>query len=117
MLFGALFLIIAFWPLWPIPSPHSVWLSAAAVTLVAGLVLPRLLTPFYRAWMRFSHVLGWVNVRIILGFVFFVLVTPIGLFMRLFGKDMLQIRCRPSGSSTWVRRDGPVDPQSLRNQF
>ena len=53
---------------------------------------------------------------IILGVVFFVVVTPIGLVMRLFGKDILRMRT-PKSSSYWIRRDRPLDPQSLRNQF
>jgi hypothetical protein len=60
--------------------------------------------------------LGWINSRIILGVVFFVVVTPIGLIMRLFGKDLLRMRT-PKSSTYWIKRDKPLDPQSLRNQF
>ena len=97
-LFAAVFTIVAFWPLWPLHAPNVWWLGGAG------------------AWMAFGHVLGWINSRIILGVVFFVVVTPIGLIMRLFGKDLLRMRT-PKSSTYWIERDKPIDPQSLRNQF
>ncbi len=114
-LFAAVFTIIAFWPLWPLRAPNPYWLGGAGAWLAAALICPRLLAPLYKSWMKFGHVLGWINARIILGLVFFVLVTPTGLVMRLFGKDPLRMRTKKS-ASYWIRRD-PLDPQSLRNQF
>jgi len=114
-LFAAVFTIIAFWPLWPLHAPNFYWLGGAGAWLAVALICPRLLAPLYKGWMKFGHVLGWINARIILGLVFFVLVTPIGLVMRLFGKDPLRMRAKKS-ASYWIRRD-PLDPQSLRNQF
>jgi len=95
-LFAAVFTLVAFWPLWPLHAPSLPWLG--------GL------------WMKFGHVLGWINARIILSLVFFVVVTPIGIVMRLLGKDLLRMRT-PKSASYWIRRDQPLDPQSLRNQF
>jgi len=63
-----------------------------------------------------GHVLGWINARIILGIVFFVVVMPIGLVMRLFGKDFLRMRPNRAGSY-WVQRDRELTPQSMRDQF
>jgi hypothetical protein len=115
-LFAAVFVIVAFWPLWPLRAPNPYWLGGAAAWVVAALVYPRLLAPLYKGWMKFGHVLGWINARIILGLVFFVMVTPIGLIMRLLGKDLLRMRAKKS-DSYWVERNQPLDPQSLRNQF
>lgn len=69
-------------PLWP-------WIIAAALWLPA-LLWPRLLNPVYRVWMKIGMALGWVNSRIILGLVFYVLILPMGLIMRLFGKDPMR---------------------------
>ena len=66
-------------PIWP-------WLIAGLLW-VPALLIPRVLRPVYTAWMKIGHVIGWVNTRIILGVLFYVLVLPMGLIMRLFGKD------------------------------
>lgn len=115
-LFAVVFTIIAFWPLWPLRAPNPYWLGGAGAWVAVALICPRLLAPLYKGWMKFGHALGWINARIILGLVFFVLVTPTGLVMRLFGKDPLRMRTKKS-ASYWIRRDKPIDPQSLRNQF
>jgi hypothetical protein len=115
-LFAVVFTIIAFWPLWPLAKPNFYWLAGAGLWLAAALISPQWLSPLYKGWMKFGHVLGWINARIILGLVFFIMVTPIGLVMRLFGKDLLRMRLQKS-ASYWIRRDKPLDPQSFRNQF
>ena len=115
-LFAAVFAIIAFWPLWPLHAPKVHWLAGAGAWAALALICPRLLSPLYKAWMAFGHVLGWINARIILGVVFFVVVTPIGLVMRLAGKDLLRMKMQKS-ASYWITRGKPLDPQSMRNQF
>jgi hypothetical protein len=102
--------------LWPVTRPNFYWLAGAGVWVALALICPRLLSPLYRGWMKFGHVLGWINARIILGLVFFVMVTPIGLVMRLFGKDLLRMKMQKS-ASYWIARGKPLDPQSFRNQF
>jgi hypothetical protein len=119
LLFAVVFLIVAFWPLWPVwprPMPGVVWLGAAAASALLGLLTPRLLTPLYTAWMALGHVLGWINARIILGLVFFVVVTPTALLMRLTGKNLLGLK-RHTAASYWVERDKGWTPESMRNQF
>jgi len=66
-------------PLWP-------WIIAA-ILIVWALILPATLAPVYKGWMRIGMALGWFNTRLILGILFFLIVTPIGLIMRLFGHD------------------------------
>ena len=115
-LFVAVFAIVAFWPLWPLRVPNPYWMGGAGALLALALLYPKALTPLYKAWMAFGHVLGWINARIILGIVFFVVVMPIGLIMRLFGKDFLRMRPNRTGSY-WAQRDLKLTPQSMRNQF
>lgn len=115
-LFTFVFLVVAFWPLWPVPMPNLYWLAGAGLWLAAALLYPKMLTPLYKVWMVFGHMLGWINARIILALVFFVVVMPIGLVMRLFGKDFLGMRKKTSGSY-WVKRDRELTPQSMRDQF
>jgi hypothetical protein len=65
----------------------AIALSAALV--LAGLLAPRALRPLHRAWMRLGAALGWLNTRVILTLVFFLVVTPTGLVMKLFGRSPL----------------------------
>jgi hypothetical protein len=66
-------------PLWP-------WILAAVLWAWA-MLLPASLAPIYRGWLAFGHVMGWINTRIILGIMFYLLFLPVGLLMRLLGKD------------------------------
>ncbi|HEU4886793.1 MAG TPA: SxtJ family membrane protein [Thermoanaerobaculia bacterium] len=85
---GAL-LAIAAYQRWRGAQPWVViaLVSIAAVLSLLSAVAPRSLHPVYRGWMRVGEVLGWINTRIILTLVFFLVVTPIGLLMRLFGRS------------------------------
>ncbi len=58
--------------------------------LIFGLISPNLLKLPYKAWMKLGYLLGWVNSRIILGIIFFIILLPIAIVMRLFGYDPLK---------------------------
>ncbi len=88
------------WPLWP-------WMLAAPIVGLA-LLLPRALHPLYRFWMAFGAVAGWINTRLILGLLFFLMVLPIGLLMRLLRGDPLRRRLQPEVES--YRVDQPAQP-------
>ena len=70
--------------------------SIAAALLLLATIAPALLKPVYRGWMRFGEALGWLNTRILLTLVFFLVVTPIGLLMRLFGRSPIATARRDS---------------------
>jgi hypothetical protein len=72
----------ASWPLWP-------WVVAAALGAVS-LILPSLLRPVHHWWMKLAHILGWINTRILLSLVFFCILLPVSLILRLLGKDPLR---------------------------
>jgi uncharacterized membrane protein len=69
-------------PVWP-------WIIAGILGVWA-MILPATLAPVYKGWMRIGMAVGWFNTRLILGILFFVIFTPIGLIMRLFGHDSMQ---------------------------
>jgi uncharacterized membrane protein (UPF0136 family) len=80
-------------------ASQTVWITLiaiAAVLLLLAAVAPKLLRPVYRGWMRLGEVLAWINTRIILTLVFFLVVTPIGLVMRLFGRSPIATAKRDS---------------------
>lgn len=77
--------------------------GVAAALLVVGLFLPSWAGRFDRAWMRLARALGYVNSRVLLTTVYYLVITPFGLIMRLLGRDPL--RRRDSGrDSYWIRR-------------
>jgi hypothetical protein len=82
-------------PMWPWIVAGLLWVSA--------LLMPRVLRPVYTTWMKIGHAIGWVNTRIILGVLFYVLVLPMGLIMRLFGKDPMARKKDKSASSYRVK--------------
>lgn len=69
------------YPLWP--------LIVAGVLASMALVVPVALQPIYIVWMKFGNVMSWINTRIILGILFYGMFLPIGIVMRLFGKDLM----------------------------
>lgn len=118
-LFTAVFLIVAFWPLWPVwprEAPRISWLVAAGVIFAVALRVPRLLVWPNRGWMALGHVLGLINSKLVMALIFFVVVTPIAFLMKLFGKDPMRRRLGRS-EDYWVRRNEPLSPASMRNQF
>ena len=80
------------------PSPYWPWI-VAAVFAGSALILPQILKPVFLLWMKIGHVLGWINTRIILGVVFFIIFAPVALFMRLFGKDPMHRRLDETAST------------------
>ena len=84
--------LIGAWTYWR-EGRVAVWaIVASAGFLVPGLLMPRLLAPVYCLWMNLGHSLGWINTRIILGLMFFGIMTPLGIFRRTIGKSGLQLR-------------------------
>ncbi|MDK9723932.1 MAG: SxtJ family membrane protein [Sterolibacteriaceae bacterium MAG5] len=107
--------------LWPLASGSGVriWaLLPAAAFLVLALLRPQALSGLNRLWMRLGVLLNRIVSPLALGAVFFLTVLPIGVLMRLGGKDPLRLRYDPAAKSYWVPREPPgPDPKTLVNQF
>jgi saxitoxin biosynthesis operon SxtJ-like protein len=93
----------------------GILIAVAAAFLLAGLIAPRSLSGIYAVWMRIGEALAWINTRIILTLIFFLVVTPTGLVMRLFGRSPLDPRRRRSAASYWD--DVSYRDRHLENQF
>ncbi len=99
-LMGAVFLLIAFWPMVVCGQPGRWWaLLLGTAVLVPALVMPGVLGPLYRAWMTLGGWMSWFNTRLILALGFFGLVTPIALARRLCGKDSMRRRFNAEATS------------------
>ncbi len=105
-------------PLVRLAAPHW-WLVGIAVAFAAlALTFPRALYPLNYAWFRLGLLLHRVMSPLIIGAVFFLCVTPIGLIMRIAGKDVLSLRRRSDLPSYWIVRDPPgPEPGTMINQF
>ena len=95
LLVGGVFSLMAAWPVLFRGQPPKTWAMVTAAGLVVpALLLPKILAPVYRVWMALGHILGWVNTRIVLGVLFFLIFTPAGIVMRLCGMDPLRLRLK-----------------------
>ena len=101
---GAVFLALAAWSLWRAhPLRAQAFGAAGGVLILLGALAPHLAIPFHRAWMKAAAWLGWINSRIILGVMYYGVMTPVGLLTRLLGRDPLRRR-RISPDTHWVTR-------------
>ena len=117
LIVGGIFALIGIWPIIWRGQPPRLWSLILGGLLVGlALVWPRSLTQVYRLWMTVGEVLGWINTRIILGVLFYVLFTPMGLFMRLRGKDPMRRTLAPEVESYRVVRQ-PRSPAHMMHQF
>jgi hypothetical protein len=100
---------------------HGGWpwaLVGSGLFLTTGLFLKPVLKPVYIVWMKFAHVLGWINTRLLLGVFFYLVMTPLGLFLRLLGKDLLDQKIDRSARSYWVKRERvKLDPARYEQLF
>tara|TARA_B100001057_G_C22841579_1_gene947301 strand:+ start:717 stop:1100 length:384 start_codon:yes stop_codon:yes gene_type:complete len=113
VVFFVVFLLIALWPLLN-ENELRLWsLLLSVIFLLLGMINSKFLTPFNKLWFKFGIFLGNFISPIVMGFVFFLVVTPTGLIMRLFGKDIL--RLKKNKITYWINKDR--DDSSMKNQF
>jgi len=105
LIVGSLFGLLGVWPALVHGRALRTWaVTLAGVLAVSALVFPRSLAHIHQGWMKVGHVLGWINTRIIMGVIFFVLFTPLGLVMDLMGKDPMLRRFEPNLDSYRVKK-------------
>jgi hypothetical protein len=114
---GGVFVAIALWPVifhWAGPR----WWSLVLATLLIGpaIIYPKILLWPHKGWMTLGHVLGWINTRLILGVIFYAVVTPIGIVRRLLGKDPMGRKIEPEVDTYRVVRS-PRQPTHLTKQY
>ena len=93
-------------------------LASGMIFLSLGLFFRTPLKPLYVGWMSFAHLLGWINTRLLLGLFYYLVLTPIGLILRLTGKDLLQERLDTTAKSYWTKPEKhPPGPEQYRRLF
>jgi hypothetical protein len=102
---GLFLIVIAGFLYWRGKEPNVILLISGSVLIVLGLLLPVILKPVYWLWMVLSIFLGWIMTRVILALLFYLVITPIGLFSRLFGNRFLDLKWDRSKDTYWNYRD------------
>jgi len=117
--FAGVFTIITLVKLWRGWTDWGyLWLGLAIAFAVAAAAAPSILAPLNRLWLKIGLALHKVMTPLIMGLLFFLVVTPIGLVMRASGKDMLRLKRAPEDKSYWIDRTPPGPaPDSMKNQF
>ena len=114
IVFFVVFLLIAFYPLLQ-GNDLRIWsLIISLIFLTLGLLNSKILTPLNKMWFKLGLFLGKIISPLIMGIIFFIVVTPIGIIMRLFNKDLLNLKYNKE-KSYWIKRVGPKS--KMKNQF
>ena len=119
VVFAVVFTIIGLWP-WFMrgASPHLWALTLAALFAGAAFIVPRVLAPLNRAWLRFGLALHGIVNPVVMGLLYYGAVVPMGLIVKLAGKDLLRLKRDPGAASYWIRRDPPgPSAASMTKQF
>ena len=114
MVFSIVFLLISLWPLLS-QNEIRIWsLAISGIFFILGIFNSKLLLPLNKIWFKFGMFLGNFIAPIVMGLVFFLVVTPTGLIMRLLGKDLLNLK-KNNKNSYWIEKDN--SNSNLKNQF
>jgi len=115
LVFFIIFLIVSLWPL-TYEGPIRIWtVIISLVFLILGLMNSKLLTPLNKLWFKFGMILGAIVVPVVMGVVFFLVVTPIGLVMKIMGRDLLNKKYDKKKRTYWIKRDTSIG--TMKRQF
>ena len=114
IVFFVFFLVVGLYPLINQDSLRIWSIVISIIFLILGLINSQILTPLNILWFKFGMLLGRFVSPIVMGLVFFLVVTPTGLIMRLFNKDLLKLR-KNKNSSYWIKK--PETKSEMKNQF
>ena len=114
IVFFIVFLLIGIYPFLN-GNDFRVWsLLISVIFLILGLINSKILTPLNKLWFKFGLFLGKIVSPLVMGFIFFIVVTPIGIIMRLFRKDLLNLKYNQK-KTYWIVKAGPKS--KMKNQF
>jgi hypothetical protein len=116
--FTIVFGLVGLWPLVQLKEPHWSLLYLAVITLSLASFRPVLLAPFNIVWTKFGLLLHKVSNPLIMGVIYFFVVTPTGLILRILRKDILNLKWNDHAKSYWVLQNSSGrSRESMRNQF
>ena len=115
LLFFIVFFILGLWPLKNGDNLNFYFIIVSSIFLVLGLINSKLLTSLNKLWIKFGEILGIIIAPIVMALVYFVILTPVSLIVRLFGKDVLGLKVFKEKDSYWIKRKKNLG--SMKKQF
>lgn len=115
ILFFIVFLVLSLWPLKNGDNLNFYFLIASGIFLILGIFNSKFLTPLNKIWIKFGEILGLIIAPIVMSLVYFVILTPVSLIIRLFGKDLLGLKFLKEKETYWIKRKKNLT--SMRKQF
>ena len=114
-LFFIVFLILGLWPLKNGESLNFYFIIASVVFLILGLLDSKLLTPLNKSWIKLGEILGIIIAPIVMALVYFAILTPVSIIVRVFGKDLLGLKFLKEKDTYWIKRKKILG--SMKKQF
>ena len=115
ILFFIVFLGFGLWPITYEDKPNIYLLIISIIFLILGLINSKLLSPLNSIWIKFGELLGKIIAPMVMAIVFFIILTPISLIVRLFGKDLLGLKFTKKIKTYWIKRKKDIG--SMKKQF
>ena len=104
LLFFIVFIVLGLWPVIKGEAANIYLILISLFFLIFGLINSKILSPFNKAWIKFGEILGLIIAPIIMALVYFIILTPISLIVRMFGKDLLGLQFLKKQDTYWIKR-------------
>ena len=118
IIIGLILLVIAGFLFWKEKESFQILLTFGVIFFFLGIAIPFILKPIYWVWMIFATIFGWIMTRVILSLIFYIIFTPIGLILRIFGKQFLEFNWDHSKLSYWnLRTVETFNKENYERQF
>jgi len=104
LLFFIVFIVVGLWPVTKGETANIYLIIISLFFLIFGLINSKILSPFNKAWVKFGEILGLIIAPIIMALVYFIILTPISLILRMFGKDLLGLKFMKKQDTYWIKR-------------
>ena len=115
LLFFIVFIVVGLWPAIKGETANIYLILISLFFLIFGLINSKILSPFNRAWIKFGEILGLIIAPIIMALVYFIILTPISLIVRMFGKDLLGLKFLKKQDTYWTKRKKKIG--TMKKQF
>ncbi len=115
ILFFVVFLGLGLWPIINDNNPNVYLILLSITFLILGLLNAKILSPLNSIWIKFGEILGKIIAPIVMAIIYFIILTPISLIVRLFGKDLLGLKFSKQIKTYWIKRKKDIG--SMKKQF
>ena len=115
ILFFIVFLILGLYPTLKGNSPNIYLISISIPFIILGIINSKILTPLSNAWIKLGEILGIIIAPIVMAIIYFFILTPISIVVRIFGKDLLSIKFNKQVNTYWINRKKNIS--SMKKQF